>query len=32
MKSKIQIYSIVVILLYFLPKLFKIKGVTESIG
>jgi hypothetical protein len=32
MKNKIQIYSIVVISLYFIPKLLKIKGLTESIG
>ncbi|GEM_PF-1540351 len=31
MKNKIQIYFIIVLLLYFLPKLFKIKGFTESI-
>lgn len=31
MKNKFQIYSIVVLLFYFLPKLLKIKGYTESI-
>jgi hypothetical protein len=31
MKNKIQIYSIVVSLFYFLPKLLKIKGFTETI-
>lgn len=31
MKNKIQIYSIIVLLLYFLPKLFKIKGFTKNI-
>lgn len=31
MKNKFQIYSIVVLLLYFLPKLLKIKGFTENI-
>jgi hypothetical protein len=31
MKNKFQIYAIVVILLYFLPKLLKIKGFTENI-
>jgi len=31
MKNKFQIYSIIVLLLYFLPKLFKIKGFTENI-
>lgn len=31
MKNKFQIYSIVVLLFYFLPKLLKIKGFTESI-
>lgn len=31
MKNKLQIYFIIVLLLYFLPKLFKIKGVTENI-
>lgn len=31
MKNKIQIYSIVISLFYFLPKLLKIKGFTETI-
>lgn len=31
MKNKFQIYSIVVLFLYFLPKLMKIKGFTENI-
>ncbi len=31
MKNKFQIYSIIVLLLYFLPKLMKIKGFTENI-
>jgi hypothetical protein len=31
MKNKFQIYSIVVLLLFFAPKLLKIKGFTESL-
>lgn len=31
MKNKFQIISIIVVLFYFLPKLFKIKGFTENI-
>lgn len=31
MKNKFEIYSIIVLLLYFLPKLLKIKGFTENI-
>lgn len=31
MKNKVQIYTIVVLLFYFLPKLLKIKGFSESI-
>ena len=31
MKNKVQVYSIIIVLLYFLPKLLKIKGFTESI-
>jgi hypothetical protein len=31
MINRVQIYSIVVLLFYFLPKLLKIKGFTESI-
>lgn len=31
MKNKFKIYAIVVLLFYFLPKLLKIKGFTESI-
>lgn len=31
MKNKFQIYSVVVLLFYFLPKLLKVKGFTESI-
>jgi hypothetical protein len=31
MKNKIQMFSLVVLLIYFLPKLLKIKGFTETI-
>lgn len=31
MKNKIQMFSLVVVLIYFLPKLLKIKGFTETI-
>jgi prolipoprotein diacylglyceryltransferase len=31
MKNKFQIYSIIVVFLYFIPKLLKIKGFTENI-
>ena len=31
MKIKIQIYSIIILLLYFTPKLLKLKGFTENI-
>lgn len=31
MKNKFQVYSIIILLLYFLPKLMKIKGFTENI-
>lgn len=31
MKNKFQIFIIIVLLLYFLPKLLKIKGFTENI-
>jgi hypothetical protein len=31
MKNKVQIYSIIILLLYFTPKLLKLKGFTENI-
>ena len=31
MKNKFQIYSVLVLLFYFLPKLLKVKGFTENI-
>jgi hypothetical protein len=31
MKNKIQMFSLIVVLIYFLPKLLKIKGFTETI-
>jgi len=31
MKNKVQIYSIIILLLYFIPKLLKLKGFTEKI-
>lgn len=31
MKNKIQMFSLVVVVIYFLPKLLKIKGFTETI-
>lgn len=32
MKNKIQMFSLIVVLIYFLPKLLKIKGFTETIN